>query len=277
VAGFFKGLILFVPVLLMHFIACTFISILYLPHDIFYSYYTILGTKKLGRNIKVLAILLLPLPLVLWPPAVLFVSILVGLYIGLFYPVYFTLEEEKLVLGGWIKTFEITFKNIKWFYKFDTNSYFTYLEEFRNAECTDPFDIRIIDIFVGIIIASIGVVIDGVAITLIAILKFPLSFPKAYYTLWKAYFELDCIYIFMLFIFFVIGNALVPVALALTLGVVIIAGFCVGLGSAAIAYKNGLAAAFKWQINVIYKFDDSTNDILFKVNSCLPCCKFNEV
>jgi len=277
VIGFFKGLILFVPVLIIHFIACTFISIVYLPHDIFYSYYTILGTKKLGRNIKVLAMLLLPLPLILWPPAVLFVSIFIGLGIGLFYPVYLTFDEETHILGGWIKTFEKTFDAIKSFYTFDTNSYFTYLEKFRNAECTDPFDIRIIDIFVGIIIASIGVVIDGVAITLIAIFKFPFTFPKVYYLMWKAYFQIECLYIFMLFIFFIIANALLPVALTLALGVVIIGGICVGLGSAGIAYKQGLAAAFKWQFNKIYKFDDTSNNFLFGVNSCIPCCKFEDV
>jgi len=276
--GLIKGAILCVPILIIHFIPCTLIALVLLPHDIFYTYYTILATKKLGRNIKVLAVLLLPLPLFLWPPCVLLLTIIIGGGMGLFYPVYLTFDDDVHVLGGWIETFTRAFKNVKEFYDFDTNSYFVYLDEFRNAACDTPFDIKIIEIFIGLIIAIFGVIIDGISITLLAILKFPFSIPKMYYELWNAYFKQDCLQIFMFGIFFIIGNALVPVGAALALGIVIIGGLCVGLGSAGIAYSKGIVDSFKWQLDMVYKFDKQSNSLIFGSDtSFLPCCHFENV
>lgn len=62
-----KGVLLLVPVLVCCWVPCTVIAVICVPHDIFYTYFSILKTQRLGRNVKTLALLLLPIPLVLWP------------------------------------------------------------------------------------------------------------------------------------------------------------------------------------------------------------------
>ena len=72
-----------------------------LPHDIFYTYYTVLATKKWGPNLKVLALLLLWAPLIAWPPFVLAITAIGSIIGGFCLAQMYTFEDEyNLFVGG---------------------------------------------------------------------------------------------------------------------------------------------------------------------------------
>ncbi len=95
-----------------------------------------------------------------------------------------------------------------------------------------------IDIFVGLFIALIGVIVDGIFITIISILKFPCAIVRIciyiynhtliYFNnnvdieLWKKYFDASGQLMLACFIFFILGNVLVPAVAVIGLAVVII-------------------------------------------------------
>jgi hypothetical protein len=47
--GLLKSLVVVIPVVMMHVVSCFFISIIMLPHDIWFTYYTVLKTAMIGR------------------------------------------------------------------------------------------------------------------------------------------------------------------------------------------------------------------------------------
>ena len=65
--------------------SCIVISIIMLPHDIVYTYYTVLATKKYGPNLKFLGVLLLWAPLIAWPIMVAIGSLFFGLGLGVYW------------------------------------------------------------------------------------------------------------------------------------------------------------------------------------------------
>ena len=81
-----KGAINAAPITLIHLLSFTSISILLLPHDIYLTYYSFLKTELYGRNIKILGMLLLPVPLLSWPGFVAFSSLLFGFCYGFYLP-----------------------------------------------------------------------------------------------------------------------------------------------------------------------------------------------
>jgi len=57
------GLIAVIPVTLGITICNTVIAVALLPHDIWHTYHSVLKTSLIGMNLKVLAVLLLPVSL----------------------------------------------------------------------------------------------------------------------------------------------------------------------------------------------------------------------
>lgn len=274
--GLVKGLIAVIPCMLIQVISCTFIALILLPHDIFYSFYSILKTCKIGRNTKTLAILLLPIPLLLWPEFVLIVFLIISVGEGLFSPITKTFDERyNLFYGGIIETISKSLKNVKDFWNFNYNSYFSYLADFRNEKLsTDkkPFDISIIELFIGLIIGTSGAIIEGILFTLLNILKLIPAIVRGYIELWKCYCKLvrDCgescldfVWFGLYFFSFILGNILIPPCVVLVSAFLCITGFFIGISSGYIAYKEGIPAACLKILSWAKEFDRKTNEIIY--------------
>lgn len=275
--GFLKGIITFVPSTLIIALSCTIISIVLLPNDIFLTYYCFVRTKKLGPNITIMIMLLLPIPLILWPPSVLILSLIFGVSFGLFNPIVKTFDPYyNLICGGIKETLAESFHFVAEFWCFNTNSYFSYLFELRNYRLIDgekPFDISLLQLIVGIIIGTIGAIVDGVFFTLISAIKLLPIILRVYSHLWKWYFEyvskcgrscLDFVWFGLMVPIFILANVLIPQGVLLGLILVSLAGFFMGLSASYIAYESGIPKAFEKMMEYIKEFNKQTNDIIFK-------------
>eukprot|EP00026_Physarum_polycephalum_P020981 Phypoly_transcript_23922.p1 GENE.Phypoly_transcript_23922~~Phypoly_transcript_23922.p1 ORF type:complete len:186 (+),score=13.42 Phypoly_transcript_23922:46-558(+) len=153
--------------------------------------------------------------------------------------------------------------------------YFEYLRDYRDYELLEgekPFDIRVIDIFVGLIIALIGSLIDGLGFALIGIVKLIPGIIWGYGEMWKMYLNWSMGTKMASFLFFLIANALMPALAVLLLAACIIGGFGIGVKSAYWAYKVSIACAFTKIWSYIRKFDEVSNGFIFgKDKSCLNC------
>lgn len=273
-----------VPCLLIHAIPTTLISIVYLPHDIFYTYYTILSTAKIGRNIKALALLLLPIPLILWPVCVLVAYIVYGAGFGLFKPTKPTFDEKYNVFCGGIgEALTDSCKNVKEFHNFNANSYFTYLSDYRNYKLQPnekPFDISFIELFIGLWIGTSGAIIDGVLFTILTVIKVIPALFKAYYELWKWFckeFAKKCldsclkfVWTGLMFPIFLLGNAFIPFATVFVAVFMCLSGFFIGLSAGYVAYKEGIKKAFAKVYEWAKEYDEESNEAIYdKSFTCL--------
>jgi len=272
--GLLHGLIAVIPVTLGVTLCDTVIAIIYLPHDIWYTYYSVLSSSLIGINLKVLAFLLLPIPLLTWPISVFFACLLGSFVYGLFAPMVYLFDDSvNLCYGGIAKTVDGSIVAIKEFFKFNSKAYFGYLRDFRTQqlpEAGQPFDIKILEIFVGVIFAFFGVFAVGIPIAILSIIKFLPTLLRGYYYLWKLYFELKCGVICVLFIFWVLANLVLPAVAVLALVLVIISGFGVGVYTAWAEYKLGFIGGFRWMFEAVKKFDATSNWLAFDWDhSCL--------
>eukprot|EP01087_Luapelamoeba_hula_P014361 TRINITY_DN4194_c0_g1_i1.p1 TRINITY_DN4194_c0_g1~~TRINITY_DN4194_c0_g1_i1.p1 ORF type:complete len:311 (-),score=28.10 TRINITY_DN4194_c0_g1_i1:108-1040(-) len=265
------GLIAVIPTMVMVVPACTVISVILLPHDIVLTYKSVYGTSVIGPNLKCLAMLTLPIPLLLWPVLVLIGSILVSLLWGLFAPMAFVFDKEyNLLWGPIIATWKYAAKGVKSFWKFNYETYFQSLREFETEELPEagvPFDISIIQLIVGLFIGIIGAVFVGTFCGILSVLKcIPLTI-RGYYEMWKAFFSTNLNEKICLFVPFVIANLLLPLVALLVLAFVVVAGFFVGCAASYSSYKCGFFEGFKWMGTAVIAWDTATNSLMINVES----------
>jgi hypothetical protein len=260
-------------------VPCFILSIVLLPHDIYYTYKTVIQTRQLGRNLTILAMLLLPVPLMLWPFVVLLGSLIFSVLYGLFRPVYDSFESNDwLLISGFAETYKNLTKYIQEFYVFNCNSYFVYLEEYRVRPLAPggvPLDISLTQVVVALGVAFCGVLFDGILILLMSLLKYIPALIRIYYIVWYAYidmFQADVCCAITLFLPFCMLNVVMAPLSVLTLLLVIIGGFVVGLGSAYQSYNKGARYAFAWMFRKVRDFDTETNEFIFNMKTTSCCC-----
>lgn len=104
-----------------------------------------------------MGLLFLPIALISWPILVMLVGTFLGMLYGLFCPVVRTFDSDyNIILGGFADVFKDIFKFIKKFWNFNYDSYFSYLREIESRQVDEPFDINIIQLIIGLILAIYG-------------------------------------------------------------------------------------------------------------------------
>jgi hypothetical protein len=248
-------------------------------------------SNRVGPNIKTAAMLLLPIPLLLWPPAVIYlyntrsliiilqqvlgISLIWAIGVGVFLPTIRTFDGDyNLWYGGIVDVLVSSANYVKKFWNFNSHSYFDYLDQWRSAELKDgekPFDISVLQILIGVVIGTIGSIVDGIGISIISLAKLlPLIF-RGYYEIWKAYTKLGIMWICMFSVIIIVVNIAWPICALLICVVCCICGFFVGLECAWVAYKEGIATAFVKMWIWIVDFDKFSNIIFNSQNSCIDC------
>ena len=112
---------------------------------------------------KILAMILVPIPLVGYIPFVTIASISAGLIMGFVMAMVYTFDDEYCVLwGGIVACWIDAWKAVKKFYEVQKKEFFQFLTEFREPlkDGEVPFDIRIIDIIVGLFLNCIAIIVD---------------------------------------------------------------------------------------------------------------------
>ena len=216
--------------------------------------------------------LLLPIAIAFWPVLVIFGSILFGFFFGLFFPVLETFDEEcNLIYGGFYETFKATCGFVESFWEYNYHDYFDYLREIENRDCDAPFDINIIQIIIGIILAGYGITIGIIVFTLMWFIKLFPSIYRMYSLMFRYYFKLESVEILIYGIFFIIGVSLVPVVGVLAILVYICFGFYGGFVCAFEGYKYHVGRGIVSIMVVIHYVDSLSNKLIFDSRkSCFP-------
>ncbi len=218
IIGIIKGTIIVAPIFIISLLGFTGVAIILLPHDIFLTYKAICKTSIIGINLKILCLLLLPIALISWPILVALASTFYGILYGLFGPTFYTFDSDyNLLYGGMGKIFEDTCKFIGDFWDFNYNTYFNYLSEMQTRKVDNPFDISIIQIIIGLILAGYGSLVGVIVCSLLWIIKLIPCIYRLYYYLFKIYCEFDRLEILLYSLLFLFSIALTPAVGVLTI------------------------------------------------------------
>ncbi|ORX79173.1 hypothetical protein BCR32DRAFT_328227 [Anaeromyces robustus] len=223
-----------------------------------------------------MAFLLLPIALIAWPILVAFSSILFGIIYSIFSPIQKTFVDDiSLFFGGFVEPFEDLWHYICKFWKFNYHSYFAYLFEIEERRVDEPFDINIIQIIIGLLLACYGSVVGIIIFVPLWLIKFiPLTI-RLYYILINLYIKEFSLTEKLLFsIFFLVAMVLIPVigvsSILFFIGTALFGGIMCAIEG--YKYNNIRGLISIWFI--IYYIDVSTNYFIYRKDySCFPDCE----
>eukprot|EP00249_Psilotum_nudum_P013064 c24132_g1_i1 orf=285-2150(+) len=282
--GSLKGIIV-CPVALMILGAGDTVVILGLwPAHIAWTYYSIARTKRFGIVLKLVSLLFLPVPLVLWPVIGIAGSLLVGLGYGFFTPLVATFEairegrEQKFFhcfLDGVWDTVRGSCTVVRDFTDFCYHSYLSYLNDFRIEIPKDhqPYDIKVLELPGCFLVAVLGVLVDVPLITLVAIAKSPVMLVKGWRRLlhdligWEGPFlETVCVP------FAGLAILLWPLVVIAAVVSAFLSSMLIGLYGAVVVYQeSSFQCGLAYIVAMVAEFDEYSNDVIYvREGSCLP-------
>ncbi|KAH6764758.1 transmembrane protein [Perilla frutescens var. frutescens] len=256
---------------------------LWLAHFL-WTYYCVAKSKRLGWILKILVLVSLPVPLILWPVMAIVGSIVGGVGYGFFAPLIATFEAVGVdvtdkcyhcFMDGCISTLEGSCTVVRDFTDFCFHSYFSYMDELSKDVNEDekPMDIELLRLPGCFLVSSLAVLVDVPLITAVALWKSPYMLFRG----WKRLFE-DLIgregpFLETVCVPFAgLAILLWPLAVLGTVLAAFFSSFFLGLYAGAIVHQeNSLRMGLAYIVAVISMFDEYANDLLYLTEgSCFP-------
>ncbi|XP_068666469.1 uncharacterized membrane protein At3g27390-like [Aristolochia californica] len=255
------------------------------PPHFLWSYYRIAKTKRLGLVLKILLLVPMPVPLVIFPVLGIVRSLLVGIGYEFVGPLVSTLEggrEQNIdkifhyFLDGCWSTIEGSCTIVCDVTDFCFHSYFSYMDELSEVVHVDekPVEIKLLMLPSCLLVGLLSVLIDVPMITIVALWKSPYMLFKG----WKGLFE-DLIigregpFLETVCVPFA-GLAIIlwPLAVVAAVICVFICSIFLGLyGGGVVHQESSIKMGLAYMISIVSMFDEYTNDILYmREGSYLP-------
>jgi hypothetical protein len=280
-----NSLLLIIPVFLIAVVG-SFISCLlnFIP-DIVYTYRMVIKTPRIGRNLSVICMILLPIPLLLYPIVILLLAIgtsIIGTFAYCFVESYASIGDEDDVttqIKLYYNVVTCTWDAMLEFWEFNSNGYFAYLKELCEPNANHVYEVTMCQCLVILFISLIGMVIDGIIISLMLVVKTFFAIFQLWKSLTKMYADLDHVEDSLVcFIPYMMGMTLSLPLCFLGLACGIVCSFLGGVNAAICACTNDSIRDGLRQIFInIYQIDQYTNELIFDSETswfCFGCCNF---
>nr|ABE66061.1 unknown [Arabidopsis thaliana] len=246
------------------------------PAHFIWTYYCLARTKRIGLVLKTLALVLFPLPLLLWPVAGIVGSLFGGIAYGFFTPLMATFEAvgESVTSKCYHCFVDGSFSTIKGsctvvtdFTDFCFHSYFSYMDELREMVSADvePLEIKLSRLPSCLLASLIGVMVDVLLITAVAVYKSPYMLLKGWKRLLEdlvgregPFLESVCVP------FAGLAILLWPLAVAGAVIASVLSSFFLGLYSGVIVHQeDSFRMGLNYIIAAVSLFDEYVNDLLY--------------
>eukprot|EP00250_Pteridium_aquilinum_P004085 c14322_g1_i2 orf=270-2129(-) len=254
------------------------------PAHVIVMYYSVARTKKLGPVLRVVLLLILPVPFFLVLVFGIAGSVLTGLGYGFFTPLVATFEavregrENKFVhcfMDGVWDTVEGSCTVVRDFTDFCYHSYFSYLKDFRKEPPpnVESYEIKVWDLPGCAVVALLGVLLDVPLITCVAIVKSPYMLLRGWRRLLQdligregPFLETVCVPVAGLAVL------LWPLVVVVAVVCAMLSSIFIGLYGAVVVYQeSSFQYGLAYIVAVVAQFDEYTNDLIYlREGSCLP-------
>ncbi|KAL7584108.1 hypothetical protein Lser_V15G45531 [Lactuca serriola] len=288
--GLLKGVIIGPIVVMIMVVGNSSVAIGLWPAHFFWTYYCVLKTKRVGWVLKLLVLLFLPLPLVLWPVVAIVGSLLGGIGFGFFSPLIATFEvigtdhKDKCFhcfVDGCFSTLEGSCTVVRDFTDFCFHSYFSFMDDLSEEipAGEKPVDIRLSKLPKSLFIIPIAIAIDVPLITGVALWKSPYMLIIGWKRLLEDLIGREGPFLETVCVPFA-GLAIVlwPLAVAGAVIASLFSSFGLALYSAIIVHQeDSIKFGFAYIVAVVSLFDEYTNDLLYlREGSCFPRPRYRE-
>ncbi|XP_057428510.1 uncharacterized membrane protein At3g27390 isoform X2 [Lotus japonicus] len=254
------------------------------PAHVVWTCYSVARTKRLGLVLKVVVLLCLPVPLLLWPVVGVVGSLLGGIGYGFFAPLLATFEAvgegvtnkfHHCFIDGCWSTIETSCTMVQDVTDFCYYSYFSYTDELREnlPPNEKPIDIRLFLLPCCLLVILVGVPFDMAIIISIAIWKSPYMLFRGWKRLLEdligrkgPFLETECVP------FAGLAIILWPLAVVGAVLAASIISFFLGLYSGVVVHQeDSMQMGFAYIVSVVSLFDEYVNDLLYlREGSCIP-------
>ncbi|KAB5527762.1 hypothetical protein DKX38_021609 [Salix brachista] len=249
-----------------------------------YTYYCVARTKRLGFVLKIVVLVLLPVPLVLWPVIGIGGSLLGGFGYGFFAPLLATFEvagenvNDKFYhcfADGCLSIIKGSCTVVCDFTDFCFHSYFSYMDELCEKVPPEekPMDVELAKLPSCLLVILIAVPVDVLLITAVALWKSPYMLLRGWKRLLEDLIGREGPFLEAVCVPFA-GLAIIlwPLAVVGAVIVAIISSFFLALYSGAIVYQeDSLLKGLGYILALVSLFDEYVNDFLYlREGSCLP-------
>ncbi|CAN0927292.1 Uncharacterized membrane protein At3g27390 [Linum grandiflorum] len=255
-----------------------------------WTYYCVARTKRLGLVLKIVVMLILPVPLVLWPPVGIVGSLLGGIGYGFFAPLLATFEavgenvKDKFYhcfADGCVSTIKCSCTVVRDFTDFCFHSYFSFMDELSEKVLPDekPMDVKLMRLPSCFLATLIGVPVDMLLITALALWKSPYMLLQGWKRLLEdligregPFLETACVP------FAGLAILLWPLAVVSSVLGAFVSSFFLGLYSGVVVHQeDSLRSGLAYIVAVVSLFDEYVNDLLYlREGSCLPRPKYRK-
>ncbi|KAK4276210.1 hypothetical protein QN277_019181 [Acacia crassicarpa] len=251
---------------------------------VLWTYYCVARTKRFGMVLKTLMLICLPVPLFLGPIVGIVGSLLGGIGYGFFSPLLATFEAvgsgvvDKFyhcMMDGCWPTIERSCMVVQDFTNFCFHSYFSYMDELRENLPPDekPLDVKLSLLPSCLLVIIIGVPIDVMLITSIAIWKSPYMLFRGWKRLLEDLIGREGPFLETMCVPFAgLAITLWPLAVVGAVIAASISSLFLGLYSGVIVHQeDSMKMGFAYIVAVVSLFDEYVNDLLYlREGSCLP-------
>ncbi|KAE8646810.1 uncharacterized membrane protein At3g27390 [Cucumis sativus] len=258
------------------------------PAHFFWTFFCFARTKKLGIILKTVVLVFLPLPLILWPVVGIVGSLLGGIGYGFFVPLIATFEAvgagvtDKLyhcLADGCLSTIKASCLIVMDFTDFCFNSYFSYMDELGELMHSDekPMEVKLSRLPCCLLASLIGVPVDFIFITLVALWRSPYMLFKGWKRLLEDLVGREGPFLEAVCVPFA-GLAIILWPLAVVGAVIsaIISSLFLGLYAGVIVHQeDSFQLGIAYVLSVVSMFDEYVNDLLYlREGSCIPRPKY---
>ncbi|XP_057796706.1 uncharacterized membrane protein At3g27390 isoform X2 [Salvia miltiorrhiza] len=284
ILGFLKGLIVCPIAVTIIAVGNSAVVIGLWPAHFLWTYYCVSKSKRVGWILKILVLVSLPLPLILWPVMAMVGSILGGVGYGFFAPLIATFEAVgadvtykcyHCFIDGCFSTVEGSCTVVRDFTDFCFHSYFSYMDELSKDVNEDekPIDIELWRLPGCFLVSSVAILVDVPLITAVALWKSPYMLFRGWKRLLEDLIGREGPFLETVCVPFA-GLAILLWPLAV-LGAVLAAffsSFFLGLYAGVVVHQeDSLRMGLAYTVAVISLFDEYANDLLdLTEGSCFP-------
>ncbi|XP_076887311.1 putative membrane protein At3g27390 [Bidens hawaiensis] len=288
--GILKGIIIGPVAAVIMVVGNSSVAIGLWPAHFFWTYYCVIKTKRIGWVLKMLLIMFLVLPLVLWPVVAVAGSLLGGVGYGFFAPVFATFEvigtdhKDKCFhcfVDGCYSTLEGSCMVVRDFADICFHSYFSFMDDLSEEMPADekPVDIRLSKLPKCLFIIPVAIAADVPLITVVALYKSPYMLIIGWKRLLEdligregPFLETVCVP------FAGLAIMLWPLAVVGAVIASLISSFGLAAYSAIIVHQeDSVKFGFAYVVSVVSLFDEYTNDLLYlREGSCFPRPRYRE-
>ncbi|CAN4110125.1 unnamed protein product [Withania somnifera] len=258
------------------------------PAHFIWTYYCVAKSNRLGWVLKIALLVLLPVPLILWPIIAIIGSLLGGIGYGFFAPLFATFEAiggnitckiYHCFVDGCISTVKGSCTVVRDFTDFCFHSYFSYMDELSEEMHPDekPIEVKLSKLPSCILVSLLAIPVDVPFITALALWKSPFMLFRGWKRLLEdligregPFLETVCVPFAGLAIF------LWPLAVAGSVVASFFSSFALALYSGVVVHQeDSFQMGLAYILAAVSIFDEYTNDLLdMREGSCFMRPKY---